>query len=188
MWGMADDARDDSHRSHERLHAVPGSETARRVEDVLRARGARITAPRRSVVRALATHHEPLGAEQVVTLAAADGVHRASVYRALDALTDLGVVERRLRPGGRPAYHLTALDPEHAHVHLVCDECGAIDVLHPADLAPTVEIARRLTGFVVDPRRSALTGRCAACAARAADAEPGVATAAGTGSGGPGAR
>ncbi|UTT58548.1 Fur family transcriptional regulator [Cellulosimicrobium cellulans] len=165
---MADDVADTL--SHAGLHAAPGPETARRVEEMLRGRGARVTAARRSVVAALAAHHEPLGPEQVVALAAEDGVHRASVYRALDALADLGAVERRLRPGGRTAYHLTALDPQHAHVHLVCDACGAIDVLHPADLAPVVELARRLTGFEVDPRRSALTGLCADCGAGGAHA------------------
>lgn len=129
---------------------------------LLRARGDRMTGPRRAVLTVLARRQSHLAPEQVV-VAVADldaRVHRASVYRALETLSDLGVLQHVHLGHGTTAYHLAA---EHRHLHAACAGCGAVVDL-PGDLLD--EVAQRLesqAGFVLDPAHIALSGTCSAC-------------------------
>jgi Fur family transcriptional regulator, ferric uptake regulator len=138
----------------------------------LHSRGERMTGPRRAVVTALARQDGHLSAEQVVEAVGRidAGVHRASVYRSLEALSGLGVVQHVHVGHGATAYHL--IDQTGAHLHAQCRECGAVVDL-PADLLDPV--ARRLAredGFVLEAEHVALSGLCADCAARAARDRP----------------
>jgi Fe2+ or Zn2+ uptake regulation protein len=130
---------------------------------LLRERGERMTGPRRAVLAALAASGGHLAAEDVVA-AVADvdsTVHRASVYRTLDALCGLGVVQHVHIGHGATAYHLVhEVDP---HVHVQCSSCGCVVDL-PADVLDAA--ARRMVeeaGFVLDPTHVALSGTCADC-------------------------
>ena len=130
----------------------------------VRAAGLHLTGPRRAVLAALATEGGHLSAEDVVAAVARTdpGVHRASVYRALEALTDAGIVQHVHLGHGTTAYHLA--DDAGGHLHLQCGGCGdVIDV--PAALLGTVR--RRLLrehGFSLDAAHVALSGVCTACA------------------------
>lgn len=133
------------------------------VATLLRQRGERMTGPRKAVLTVLARHSGHLSAEQVVASVSVldPAVHRASVYRTLDALTGLGVVQHLHTGHGGTAYHLA--DGPGAHLHAQCHTCGALWDL-PADLLDAVagRLARE-TGFVLDPTHVALSGTCAAC-------------------------
>jgi Fur family ferric uptake transcriptional regulator len=138
------------------------------VAERLRARGERMTGPRRAVISALAASDGHLSAEEVVqAVAGVDAsVHRASVYRSLEALSQLGVVQHVHVGHGATAYHLVMHGGPHPHAQ--CRVCGAV-----VDLPPNVldAVARRLereSGFEVDAEHVALSGRCAACAAAGA--------------------
>ncbi len=133
--------------------------------DLLRARGDRMTSPRRAVLTALALRQSHLAPDQVVAAVAEldPSVHRASVYRALEALSELGVVQHMHLGHGTTAYHLAA---EHRHLHAACGRCGAVVDL-PGDLLD--EVAARLDGgqgFALDPAHVALSGTCAQCLSR----------------------
>jgi Fur family transcriptional regulator, ferric uptake regulator len=133
----------------------------------LRARGERMTTPRRAVLTALSAKGGHLTAEEIVE-AVADvdaGVHRASVYRTLEALSALGVVQHVHVGHGGTAYHL--VDDTGPHPHLQCRECGAVLDLPPKLLDPVARRLARDSGFELDPGHVALSGRCADCAARA---------------------
>jgi Fe2+ or Zn2+ uptake regulation protein len=138
------------------------------IEDVarrLRARGERMTGPRRAVLRVLAERHGHLSAEDVVTaVTRLDArAHRASVYRTLEALSSLGVVQHVHVGHGGTAYHLMVDD--RPHLHAQCRSCSTVQDL-PADLLD--EVAARTvrgTGFVLDAGHVALSGLCARCAA-----------------------
>jgi Fe2+ or Zn2+ uptake regulation protein len=133
---------------------------------LLRARGERMTGPRKAVLAVLAASGGHLGAEDVVT-AVADvdpGVHRASVYRTLDALCDLGVVQHVHIGHGATAYHLVQGE---VHVHAQCSSCGAMVDLPVDVLEHTAERMARDAGFLLDPTHVALSGTCAACASAA---------------------
>jgi Fur family transcriptional regulator, ferric uptake regulator len=149
--------------------APPGTQRlVERVGRLLRERGERMTGPRRAVLAVLAASGGHLGAEDVVA-AVADvdpTVHRASVYRTLDALADLGVVQHVHIGHGATAYHLVQQgDP---HVHAQCGECGAMVDLPPDVLDEAAQRMAREAGFVLDPTHVALSGTCAACASSGA--------------------
>jgi Fur family ferric uptake transcriptional regulator len=132
--------------------------------DALRGRGERITHARRAVITALAALPDHPTAEQVVSRveATADGVHRATVYRVLDSLGELGIVSHVHVGHGATSYHLA----ERSHVHGHCRTCGSVVDLPEGML---VDVRQRLLvehGFELDAGHIALSGRCATCAAR----------------------
>lgn len=130
----------------------------------LRARGERMTGPRRAVVAALAAQAGHVTAEDLVdAVAAVDArVHRASVYRSLETLRALGLVQHVHVGHGPTVYHLVGAVG--AHPHAQCHSCGALVDL-PAGLLD--DVARHLlaeAGFVLDGAHVALSGQCARCA------------------------
>ncbi|MGN6302005.1 MAG: Fur family transcriptional regulator [Angustibacter sp.] len=129
---------------------------------LLRARGDRMTAPRRAVLAALSRHSDHLTADQVVTAVAhADpSVHRASVYRALETLSHLGVVQHVHVGHGTTTYHLA---DDELHLHAQCERCGAVVDLPASLLDGVVDQVDRLHRFALDPTHVALSGLCAAC-------------------------
>jgi Fe2+ or Zn2+ uptake regulation protein len=157
-----------------REHGAGGHEPAQplveQVGRLLRERGERMTGPRKAVLAVLAASGGHLGAEDVVT-AVADvdrTVHRASVYRTLDALCDLGIVQHVHIGHGATAYHLVRSGD--AHVHAQCSACGAMVDLPVDVLDGAAERMAREAGFVLDPTHVALSGLCAACASASVQA------------------
>lgn len=143
-----------------------GTDLLHHVGGLLRARGERMTGPRKAVLTVLAQDGGHLGAEEVVT-AVADvdaTVHRASVYRALDALCDLGVVQHVHVGHGGTTYHLTRDSGAHVHAH--CSRCGDVVDLPPDMLDAVAGRLARELGFRLDPTHVALSGVCARCDAR----------------------
>jgi Fur family transcriptional regulator, ferric uptake regulator len=144
------------------LTTVVGNERADAIVERLRLSGGRMTRPRRMVIDALArspSHH--LTAADIVAVVRAEDpeFYESTVYRTLDLLVDLGIVERvQLGPGGA-VFHL----PNEPHHHLVCQSCG--DVLEiPATLLD--ELATHLhdeLGVRLRPSASTLVGSCARC-------------------------
>ncbi len=128
----------------------------------LRRAGLRVTAPRRAVCRALAgAGREHLTAAAVATLAGA-AVDLSTVYRTLDALEGLGLVEHVHLGHGAGAYHVGASEDHH---HLVCDSCGRTVDVPLGDLERAIEQVCEPLGFVPDSAHFAIVGRCAQSAA-----------------------
>jgi Fur family ferric uptake transcriptional regulator len=102
-------------------------------------------------------------------------IGRATVFRALDLLTDLRVVERLDLPSGSHAY--VVCDPDEHHHHLVCSSCGHSEDVADGELARLVDEIGRRHGYQIEAHRLELFGLCPACAT-AATAAAGGATAA----------
>lgn len=130
----------------------------------LRARGERMTGPRRAVVTALAAQPGHVTAEELVdAVAAVDArVHRASVYRSLETLRALGLVQHIHVGHGPTVYHLVFRVG--AHPHAQCHSCGALVDLPPGLLDDVARHMRAEAGFVLDGAHVALSGQCAQCA------------------------
>lgn len=142
----------------------PTAEMIAEVGARLRARGERMTRPRRAVLTVLADERGHLGAEEVVGRVAAydPRVHRATVYRTLDALADLGVVQHvHVRRTGT-AYHLVR---DHGHLHAECQRCGTVQDLPLNLLDGVARVVARDHGFRLAPTHVALSGVCASCLA-----------------------
>ena len=127
--------------------------------------GYRLTAPRIALARLIADHD---GHFTVSDLAAAArdrriGVSRATLFRALDLLVELGVVERRDLPSGEHAYVECA--PAHHH-HVVCSRCGRSAEVDDASVAEAVREIGRRSGYRIESHRLELFGLCPSCQAR----------------------
>ncbi len=128
---------------------------------LLRARGERMTGPRRVVLRALAENPGHHSADDVARLVATldDTVHRSSVYRCLEALCGLGVVQHVHVGHGTTVYHLA----EGESVHAQCRHCGALVSVPASALDAAGAALRDRHGFTLDATHVALSGTCAAC-------------------------
>jgi Fur family zinc uptake transcriptional regulator len=127
-------------------------------------RGVRLTALRRSVLELIWRSHEPIGAYAILDALRARGRAAAppTVYRALDFLTEQGLVHRI---ASRNAY-VGCADPEHAHASqfLICGRCGAASELTGERVQGAVgDYARRL-GFRVQHVMLEVIGLCPSCA------------------------
>jgi Fur family ferric uptake transcriptional regulator len=126
--------------------------------------GYRLTEPRRSLALLIADREGHFTAAELVASARARrlGIGRATVFRTLEVLEELGLVERLDMPSGEHAY--VVCEPAHHH-HVVCSRCGRTTEIDDAGLRIVVsEIARR-TGYRVDEHRLELFGLCPACLA-----------------------
>ena len=135
-------------------------------QDQLRARGYRLTPQRQLVLEAVGQlgHATP---EEIATAVqrTASGVNISTVYRNLELLEELDLLQHTHLGHGAPTYSL-ASDQE--HVHLVCRDCGSIDEIPPEVATPLVDALARTRGFQVDVGHLAVFGRCRSCGAASA--------------------
>ena len=90
----------------------------------LRAAGYKITPPRLAVLEVIQREGEHLNPNEI--LAHAQAIHpqtgRATVYRTLELLTQLGIVRPIYVGDSGPTY----IRAQGGHHHLVCSRCGAV--------------------------------------------------------------
>jgi Fur family ferric uptake transcriptional regulator len=89
----------------------------------------------------------------------------ASVYRALDVLTDLKLIHRLEMGEGVARYEPLEPSGEHHH-HLVCDRCGNVVPFDDSELEQTIERLSSRHEFDIDEHEVVLRGACAACRGR----------------------
>lgn len=134
--------------------------------DMLRDRGERVTAARRAVLQVLDEARDHLCAEDIAERvdAAEPGVHRATVYRSLQSLTELGIVAHTHVPGSATIYHLkhSPAAPTN-HAHLQCSTCSRFFDIPTDWLGPLGDRLRDELGFELDAQHAALLGTCADC-------------------------
>ena len=116
----------------------------------------RISAQAKTVLDVLASKRCHLTAEEI--LSSLDSIGTATVYRALDHLTEMGLI-RRLSVGRRSAVYEYIRDQ---HMHLVCSRCGTVFDI-PADMTGIVREAARCCGHQVDFAEVNAHGICKAC-------------------------
>jgi len=124
--------------------------------------GLRVTEPRRALATLIAEQDGHFTAADLVEAAQTQrlGIGRATVFRTLEVLEDLGAVERLDLPSGEHAY--VGCEPAHHH-HLVCSRCGRTDEIEDAGLRTVVTDVALRTGYRVDDHRLELFGLCPAC-------------------------
>jgi len=124
--------------------------------------GYRLTEPRRALARLIGSRDGHFTAEELLAASERDhlGVGRATVFRSLDILTDLGVIERLDMPSGEHTF--VACEPTHHH-HVVCSNCGRSSDAGDSGMAAVLEDVARRTGYQIESHRLELFGRCASC-------------------------
>jgi Fur family transcriptional regulator, ferric uptake regulator len=145
---------------------------------LLRDRHERVTRARQAIIEVLDGTDEHLAADEIVARAeaSAPGVHRATVYRALSMLGDLGLVTHTHVGGSATVYHLAVAAPTSqvaaTHAHLQCTNCQNVIDIDADVLDPLISRVDREVGFLVEPHHAALLGLCADCR-RSAHSETG---------------
>ncbi len=137
----------------------------------LRAKGYRLTPQRQLVLEAVGElgHATP---EEIAAAVrrTASGVNISTVYRTLELLEELGLVQHTHLGHGAPTYSVASDDD---HVHLVCRDCGGVEEAHSSVVDDVVRRLSAERGFSVDVGHFAVFGRCRACTAADQDATPG---------------
>jgi Fur family transcriptional regulator, ferric uptake regulator len=134
------------------------------IENVLalvREHGGRATPARRLLLQALFEARDHRSAEELASQvrAHAPDVHLSTVYRNLEELERLGVIDSTRLGDGPATYHLATA----AHGHLVCEKCGSMTEVPDDMFRDLVFSARQTYGFAINPHRFAVTGRCSNC-------------------------
>lgn len=135
------------------------------IVDALDQAGYRLTGPRRAVADLITEHNGHFTASDLEAAARSRrlGISRATLFRALDLLTQLHVVERLDLPTGEHAYVPCA--PAHHH-HVICSRCGRTSRVEDCGLANVVaEVARR-SGYAIETHRLEMFGLCRHCQAK----------------------
>ena len=88
----------------------------------------------------------------------------ASVYRALELLTALDLVQRVDVGSGVARYEPIEVSGHHHH-HVVCDDCGRVDPFVDPALERAISSAAGRVGYEVDAHEVVLRGACDDCRA-----------------------
>jgi Fe2+ or Zn2+ uptake regulation protein len=129
-----------------------------RILDQIRARGERITTPRRALIELLASTHEHLTVDDIASRlhVVHPSIAPSTVYRTLEALQEWGMVEKIHRGHGATFFHLAQ-----THQHVVCDVCGKVSDIPSTELDDLVRRLHDAYEFELQPSRFALLGQCA---------------------------
>jgi Fur family transcriptional regulator, ferric uptake regulator len=123
--------------------------------------GYRSGAARSRVIELLATERCAVTALEIDRRL--DSVGRASVYRTLEQLESLRLVQRVEIGGDAGGYE--RVDPDAHHHHLVCDECGRLAPFADRSLERAIEAVSRESEFEIATHDVVLRGRCSDCGA-----------------------
>jgi Fur family transcriptional regulator, ferric uptake regulator len=140
---------------------MPDAET---IVNALDDAGYRLTEPRRALAGLIGSRDGHFTADELVTVSRTRrlGVGRATVFRSLDILTELGVIERLDLPSGEHAF--VACEPSHHH-HVVCSRCGRSTDVGDSGIARVLEEVGRRSGYRIERHRLELFGMCPSCQA-----------------------
>jgi Fur family ferric uptake transcriptional regulator len=131
----------------------------------MRSTSGRSGGARRAVVELLAGEDCCLSAQEIHDRLRAGGerVGIASVYRTLDGLDALGLVQRVDLGDGVSRFERADPRGDHHH-HLVCGKCGKVEAFSDARLESVIDNVSGATSFRIDDHDVVLRGRCESCA------------------------
>lgn len=126
--------------------------------------GGRRTAARQAIVEALVAMGTHVTADELARRVQRrfPTINVSTVYRTLERLEELGVVDHVHLGHGRAIYHVSTDD----HQHLVCERCERVVELPEDELRPFLRLLDRSYGFEVDRRHFAIVGLCDKCRGR----------------------
>jgi Fur family ferric uptake transcriptional regulator len=93
------------------------------------------------------------------------GVARATVYRVLEELEQIGVIARVEVGDKLSRYEPLHPDGVQHHHHLVCERCGKLVPFHDEQLEQAIATVARKVAFDVSDHDVTLRGTCARCTA-----------------------
>jgi Fe2+ or Zn2+ uptake regulation protein len=124
--------------------------------------GYRLTRPRRAVLDLISGRDGHFTAADLVRDVRDRnlGIGRATIFRSLEMLAELQLLEHIDLPSGDHAY--VACEPAHHH-HVVCSHCGDTAEVEDCGLVAVLGAMARRTGFAIESHRLEIFGLCAEC-------------------------
>ena len=139
-------------------------ESEARLEETLslvRGRGFRITTARRAVLQALVLGGSHMTAEDLAAMVQKShpDIHLSTIYRTLESMEEIDIVDHVHLGHGRAVYHLTT----DTHQHLVCEVCGSVIETPSRTFEQLAIDLRSAYGFELRTHHFAVLGRCKIC-------------------------
>ncbi|HUD11237.1 MAG TPA: Fur family transcriptional regulator [Candidatus Saccharimonadia bacterium] len=129
-------------------------------KDRLHAAGERVTSPRLVIFRML-VRHAPLSMPQIIQNALADSIDKVTVYRTVELLRRLDLVQE-VGLGRNRLFELG--DTLHAHHHhLTCTECGKVIDFDNETIEADLQSVGKQLGFDITSHQLEASGVCSAC-------------------------
>lgn len=152
--------------AHSHNHGSCETTLLDRASRIFEAKGMKLTELRRRVLEEIAASHEALGAYEILDRLSAKGPRLApiSVYRAIDALHEAGLVHRLESRNAFFACHGSHA-PDRDQVILACESCGRVAEIAGEEVIAALRVLVDRARF--DARRlvTEISGTCADCQA-----------------------
>jgi Fur family ferric uptake transcriptional regulator len=100
---------------------------------MIRGKGLRATPSRVATLHLLRTQGQPISHSEAAERLSARDLDRATVYRNLTDLADVGLAKRT--DHGDHVWRFEAVTAGHEHPHFVCTACGGVECLPDVQLA-----------------------------------------------------
>ena len=138
--------------------------TRRKVTNILREHGYKLTPQRRMVMQTIASTHDHLTPAAIYQKMQQDypdiNIGLVTIYRTLGILANLNLICELRAAGHRPSYTIGARGHHH---HLICSNCGEVVDFSGCDLDKVQQNLSRKTGFRIDSHSVEFTGLCQVC-------------------------
>jgi len=130
--------------------------------ELLQQDGCRVTAPRRVIVELLVSSPRAMDALELYDLSRKiqPGIGLVTVYRTLEKLEQLNLIQRVHREDGCHMVMKAAVGHQH---YLICTTCGRTTLFKGDDLSQLFSSVAIETGYRVEDHWLQLFGTCPAC-------------------------
>ena len=130
-------------------------------KEILKAHGLRRTEAREALLRTLIAARQPLSHKEILARMRRR-VNRVTIYRALDAFVEIGMVHEALVTDRTRVFELgDHCGLRQCHPHFTCRRCGAVHCMMEA----VIPLAQNLPpGYVIERQRVHIEGLCPVCA------------------------
>ena len=133
----------------------------------LKENGYKLTTQRKVVLNAMLDHQdEHLTVEEIYQFVKETNpeIGLATVYRNIQLLSDMRIVEKLNLDDGFTRYELANEDEVHRHHHLICEECGKVIEVKEDLMGSIEQIFKETYGFTVHDHQAKFFGICSDCA------------------------
>ncbi len=131
----------------------------------LRTSGYRVTAPRETIVELLVSSTRALSPIDIYDLGRKEypALGLVTVYRTLERLEELGLIQRVHMPDGCHRY----LRATQGHQHLLlCTCCGQVEIFSGDDLSTLIQRVEVITGYRIQNHWLQFFGLCPHCSSQ----------------------
>ncbi len=129
---------------------------------ILKGAGLKSTPGRRALIRVLLEARVPLTRREISSrLSPAEELNYVSVYRALEAFQERGMIHRVQGEDRTWRYALCGCKSRgHCHPHFICRRCGVVECLQKMEAPP---VQKPPSGYLVEGWEYYLRGLCVSC-------------------------